>query len=87
MEDHLQYFITFLEGLISFVSPCMLPMLPVYISYFAANAGKKRQVLARAAFFVLGFTVVFSMLGLFAGTLGSFLARYKTAVNVVFSSI
>ena len=79
----MQYFITFLEGLISFVSPCMLPMLPVYVSYFAATAGKKRQVLARAAFFVLGFTVVFSLLGLFAGTLGSFLVHYKTAVNVV----
>ena len=79
----MQYFITFLEGLISFVSPCMLPMLPVYISYFAANAAKKRQVFARAAFFMLGFTAVFSLLGLFAGTLGSFLVRYKTAVNVV----
>ena len=61
----------------------MLPMLPVYVSYFAATAGQKRQVLARAAFFVLGFTVVFSLLGLFAGTLGSFLVHYKTAVNVV----
>ena len=34
----MQYVITFLEGLISFVSPCMLPMLPVYVSYFAAGS-------------------------------------------------
>lgn len=36
----MQYLITFLEGLISFLSPCMLPMLPVYLSYFAGNADK-----------------------------------------------
>jgi len=82
-EDALQYFITFLEGLISFISPCMLPMLPVYITYFAGDAGKKRHILVRSAFFVLGFTMVFSLLGLFAGSLGSFLTKYNTAVNVV----
>lgn len=79
----LQYLITFLEGLISFISPCMLPMLPVYISYFAGSAGRKQHILSRALFFVLGFTTVFSLLGLFAGTLGSFLSRYSTAVNIV----
>lgn len=79
----MQYFITFLEGLISFISPCMLPMLPVYITYFAAGAGKKRHVLVRSAFFVLGFTLVFCLLGLFAGSLGSFLIRYNRAVNIV----
>ena len=61
----------------------MLPMLPVYVSYFAGGADKKHRVLARAAAFVLGFTLVFSLLGLFAGTLGAFLGRYQTAVNLV----
>ncbi|MBQ8514806.1 MAG: sulfite exporter TauE/SafE family protein [Ruminococcus sp.] len=79
----MQYLITFLEGIISFISPCMLPMLPVYISYFAGNADKKQHTFSRAAAFVLGFTVVFSLLGLFAGTLGAFLTEYKTAVNIV----
>lgn len=79
----LQYLITFLEGVISFISPCMLPMLPIYISYFAGNADKKKHTVARAAAFVLGFTVVFSLLGLFAGTLGSLLSKYRTAVNIV----
>ena len=79
----MQYIITFLEGIISFISPCMLPMLPIYVSYFAGGADKKEHVLKRAICFVLGFTAVFSLLGLFAGTLGAFLAKYQTAVNIV----
>lgn len=79
----MQFFITFLEGVISFISPCMLPMLPVYISYFAGNADKKHKVFLKAFAFVAGFTAIFTLLGVFAGTLGSFLAEYRTAVNIV----
>ncbi len=74
---------TFLEGFISFVSPCMLPMLPVYVAYFSAGEGGKGVAFARALAFTLGFTVVFVALGVFAGTLGSALAAHRTAVNVV----
>ena len=79
----MQYVITFLEGLISFVSPCMLPMLPVYVSYFAAGSDKKRANLFRALAFVLGFTAAFCLMGLFAGTLGSLLLRYQRWVSLV----
>jgi len=79
----LQYLATFLEGIISFISPCMLPMLPIYISYFAGSAEEKRHPLPRAISFVLGFTLVFSMMGLFAGTIGSFLTHYRSWVNIV----
>ncbi|MBQ2725583.1 MAG: sulfite exporter TauE/SafE family protein [Clostridia bacterium] len=81
------YLITFLEGLISFISPCMLPMLPIYISYFAGNTAgeseQKRHTVVRSLSFVLGFTVVFTALGLFAGVIGGFLRQYQTAVNIV----
>ena len=83
----MQYLITFLEGIISFISPCMLPMLPIYVSYFAGGADKKENVFKRAVAFVLGFTVVFSLLGLFAGSLGSFLTKYQTAVNIVTGAV
>ena len=83
----MQYAITFLEGIISFISPCMLPMLPIYISYFAGGSDNKHRILIRAICFVLGFTVTFSLLGLFAGTLGSFLIKYQTAVNIITGSI
>ncbi len=79
----MDFLITFLEGFISFISPCLLPLLPMYISYFAGGADKKHKVFARAFSFILGFTIVFSLLGLFAGTLGAFLSKYQTAVNIV----
>ncbi len=79
----MQYLITFLEGIISFISPCMLPMLPIYISYFAGNADKKGHIVSRAIAFVLGFSTVFTGLGLFAGTLSGFLIRYQQVVQVV----
>ncbi len=79
----MQFLITFLEGIISFISPCMLPMLPVYVSYFAAGTDSRGKVLARSVSFVLGFTVVFCAMGLFAGTVGTLLSRYQVAVNVV----
>lgn len=79
----MQYLITFLEGVISFISPCMLPMLPLYLSYFAGDTGKRGHTLARALAFMLGFTAVFTALGLFAGTLGAFLTQHRTAVNIV----
>lgn len=77
------FLITFLEGVTSFISPCMLPMLPIYVSYFAGGADKKRHTFARSLAFVLGFTSVFCLLGLFAGLLGGLLARYRTAVDII----
>ena len=74
---------TFLEGLISFVSPCMLPLLPVYVTYFSAGEAGKADIFLRAFAFMAGFTVVFVALGVFAGSLGAALAAHRTAVNVV----
>ena len=79
----MHYLVTFLEGVISFISPCMLPMLPLYISYFAAGEEKKSKIFARAAAFVGGFTLIFCLLGLFAGTLGALLRRYQVVVDIV----
>ncbi|MCI8577573.1 MAG: cytochrome c biogenesis protein CcdA [Lachnospiraceae bacterium] len=80
----MEYFVSFLEGIITFISPCLLPMLPVYISWFAG--GRERDTVRTcrcAAGFVLGFTLVFMMLGALAGTVGAFLREYQQAVNVV----
>ncbi len=79
----MQYAITFLEGIISFISPCMLPMLPLYISYFAPHGEGKSRTMTRSAAFVCGFTLSFTLLGLFAGTLGAFLTRHQRAVDLV----
>ena len=80
----MQYVISFLEGIITFISPCLLPMLPIYISYFAGGGERTTKVTLRNAFgFVLGFTLVFVAMGALAGSLGSFLLRYQTWVNIV----
>ena len=80
----MQYLISFLEGIITFISPCLLPMLPIYISYFAGGGERStKKTLTGALGFVLGFTCVFVAMGALAGTLGSFLTRYQTWVNVV----
>lgn len=80
----MQYFVSFLEGVITFISPCLLPMLPVYVSYFAGGGEREtKKTVKNSLGFVLGFTVVFVAMGALAGTLGSFLQKYKIAVNIV----
>ena len=83
----MQYFISFLEGIITFISPCLLPMLPIYISYFAGGSTDSKEnkwkTLRNSLSFVAGFTLVFVLMGALAGTLGSFLTKYQTIVNIV----
>ena len=80
----MQYVISFLEGIITFISPCLLPMLPIYISYFAGGGERKTAKTVTCALgFVTGFTLMFMAMGALAGTVGSFLRQYETAVNIV----
>ena len=80
----MQYVISFLEGIVTFISPCLLPMLPIYISYFAGGGERSTgRTLKCALGFVAGFTAVFMAMGALAGTLGSFLREYQTVVNIV----
>ena len=84
----MQYVISFLEGIVTFISPCLLPMLPIYISYFAGGGERSTAKTLRCALgFVLGFTAVFVAMGALAGTVGSFLIRYQTIVNIVLGAI
>ncbi|MBQ6702581.1 MAG: sulfite exporter TauE/SafE family protein [Clostridia bacterium] len=79
----MQYLITFLEGIITFISPCLLPMLPIYISYFAGGEANRAKTIKNSLGFVLGFTAVFVCMGALAGSVGSFLKEYRTFVNIV----
>ena len=84
----MQYFVAFLEGIITFISPCLLPMLPIYVSYFAGQGDKDRKrIFICSLGFVLGFTAVFVTLGAFAAFLGSLMLRYRTALNVITGSV
>ena len=79
------YFIAFLEGIVTFVSPCLLPMLPIYISYFMGEneTNSKHQTLKNALGFIGGFTFIFLILGAFAGTVGYLLIEHKNTVNLI----
>lgn len=80
----MEFLISFLEGIITFVSPCLLPMLPIYVTYFAAGKELRTAVVLRNALgFVLGFTILFVAMGALAGTLGSFFVEYRTVFNIV----
>lgn len=80
----MQYLVAFLEGIITFISPCLLPMLPIYATYFAGGGERSTgRTLRNATGFVLGFTLVFTAMGALAGTLGSFLTAHQTALNLL----
>lgn len=81
------YLISFLEGVITFISPCLLPMIPLYVSYFAMGTENKRKTIINALGFVLGFSIVFVLLGAFAGSLGSLLREHNKIINVITGSI
>ncbi len=84
----MSYLITFIEGIVVFISPCMLPMLPIYFSYMIGqkDENKSKTTLINSLGFVLGFTIIFVTLGALAGTLGSFLIIYKTPLNIISGS-
>lgn len=80
----MDFLISFLEGIITFISPCLLPMLPLYLFYFAGEEqGSTRKTFRHALGFVLGFTLLFTLMGAFAGSLGSLLHTHQTAVNLI----
>ena len=84
---YLQYLIVFLEGIITFISPCHLPMLPIYISYFACGENSTKKTFRNSLGFVLGFSVIFILLGALAGTLGSFFTKYRSVLNIITGAI
>lgn len=87
------YFIVFLEGIVTFISPCILPMLPIYLSYLAGNIGpehqktKKSRLMTNAAGFVMGFSILFISLGATAGTLGRLISGHTMLVNILAGTV
>ncbi len=77
----------FLAGLVSFVSPCVLPLIPAYLSFLTGssleelkagqNAAQRARVLLHALAFVAGFALIFMLIGLSASAIGSAFSDYK----------
>ncbi|ACL76011.1 cytochrome c biogenesis CcdA family protein [Ruminiclostridium cellulolyticum] len=85
------YFLTFVEGILTFVSPCILPMLPIYFLYLAGESDKeikqsttaKGRLLVNSIGFVIGFTVIFTLLGATATSLGYFLSNHRNLLEKI----
>jgi cytochrome c-type biogenesis protein len=80
--DSISYILVFLEGILSFLSPCVIPLIPIYMSYLAGSARqtdsegrityKRLSVFLHTVFFVLGISFAFFLLGMAFTALGSF---------------
>ena len=84
----MEFLFTFLEGIASFISPCLLPMIPIYISYFIGEDEKNtsKKVL-NAIGFVIGFTLIFLLLSIFASTLGILISNNIKYIKIIFGII
>jgi cytochrome c-type biogenesis protein len=88
--SHIGLFTAFLAGLVSFLSPCVLPLVPGYVSYVSGlalkeierNAANRLRILFFAAYFVLGFSTVFIALGASATALSQLLLRYRFEADI-----
>lgn len=70
--------IAFLAGLLSFLSPCVLPLVPSYLAYVGGGSASRTAALRNSFLFVLGFSLVFVALGASASLLGGLLLGYRT---------
>jgi cytochrome c-type biogenesis protein len=70
-----------LAGLISFLSPCVLPLVPGYISYAAGFSSKRGRILLGSSLFVIGFSTPFILYGVLFGSIGSRITEYETGIT------
>lgn len=78
--------VVFVNGIISFLSPCFLPLMPVYIGYLsggAAKSDKRWNVIKNSIGFIIGFTIIFLMLGATASSLARFLLINRILLNKI----
>ena len=94
MTSQVNALAAFGAGFLSFISPCVLPLVPAYISYISGvslealkgenpEKGAATKVILNTLLFVAGFTAVFAVLGASANYIGQYLILYKTYINVI----
>ncbi|MDZ4226273.1 MAG: cytochrome c biogenesis protein CcdA [Patescibacteria group bacterium] len=74
----------FLAGVLMFLAPCTLPIVPGYLAFIA---GKQGRIMSNALAFVIGFSLIFIALGAFAGFIGAFLAPWRGALSMLAGAI
>lgn len=92
-SENISYLVAFVYGLLTFLSPCLLPLVPSFIAYMTGvsfadlkDAQKKNEIRKKAAahslLFILGFSAVFVSLGMTASVIGKTLFRYQDAIRI-----
>ena len=85
----MNYLFTFIEGILTFISPCILPMLPIYFLYLAGISqgdvaqANKNKLLFNSIGFVIGFTLIFVLLGATVTSIGHFLTGHKDTIRKI----
>lgn len=97
LSSSINFAMVFTEGLVSFFSPCVIPLIPLYMGYLAGGAKEKdadgtikygrKTVLLHTIFFILGISVAFFILGLGFSSLGSVLKEYRDVLSKVGGAI
>ncbi|MEK7286030.1 MAG: cytochrome c biogenesis protein CcdA [Nitrospirota bacterium] len=92
MTESVSYFLAFSAGLLSFVSPCILPLIPSYLSYLtglsgaqirASSEASRDLAMKHATIFILGFSTIFVLLGASATFMGRFFIDYQEVFRKV----
>ena len=93
MSFIIQSITVLLEGIVSFFSPCVIPLLPIYMGYLAGNAKEKdkdgniiyrrKKVFSYTLFFVLGISMSFFLLGLSFTAIGSFFKENRAMIAII----
>jgi cytochrome c-type biogenesis protein len=76
-----------LAGIVTFISPCVLPLVPGYLGYVSGSASTKTRIMAGSVLFVLGFTAVFVSFGVLAGTAGLVFMAQNQWVQLVLGAL
>ena len=91
MQDSLFFVTVFLEGMASFLSPCVLPLIPAYMTYLTGQSAEimtqdpkaHRSLIVNSLAFILGFSIIFILLGAAATKLGSYLLRHQYLIQKI----
>ena len=93
VNENISYFVAFTAGFLTFLSPCLLPIIPSFIAYITGislgdindpvkKTSARRKALAHSFCFIIGFSIIFILLGLTATFIGKTLFRYQKLIQI-----
>jgi cytochrome c-type biogenesis protein len=92
-SEQISYIVAFVAGLLTYLSPCLLPLIPAFIAYITGvsfqdfkddnkKSGARKKTIAHALLFIAGFSLIFILLGLTATIIGKTLFQYQKLIRI-----